>query len=310
VILTSDDWKKNIEELESLFEQSFNRKIQHGYLDWRYSKRGKDIFFSIESRQEKVVSSYSVFPIDIAVDNDIYASAISMTTMTHFDWRGKGFFQKLATEMYAYLKDKNFVAVWGFPNSNSHLAFKNKLSWSDIYEIPTLVLSLTDANYQLFALNDYIQTDNNFSLNYPKNPRDGFLRVNRTKDYLVWRYLENPVNEYQNYVLAHNGEVTSYVVTKLYQGGLDLVDIQCFDLNEAYTLFIHIIKLSINRKLSQLSCWASIHHGVHGVLERLGFKNSSPITYFGGLLLSKTDLNFDFYDYRNWYIQMGDSDIY
>jgi len=310
MILNSCAWNKTIHELELLFEQSFGRKIHPKYLEWRYSKHGKPIFFSVEYQEEKIVASYSVFPIDIAVDNDLFTSAISMTTMTHPNWRGQNLFPKLATEMYNHLKDKNFLAVWGFPNTNSHLTFKRKLSWLDIHEIPTLVLNLKNLNFRSFISDSCVSTDHDFSLTYPPAPRDGFLRVNRTKEYLIWRYLENPVNEYHNYVLAYDGKVSSYVITKQYQDGVDLVDIQCVDVNEAYILLTHIIKLSLTQKLNHLSCWASVHHNVHGVLERLGFQNSSPITYFGGLLLSQTKLNFDFYDYRNWYIQMGDSDVY
>ena len=111
-------------------------------------------------------------------------------------------------------------------------------------------------------------------------------------------------------MLSCDGRVSSYVVTKSYGDGIDLVDIQTANPEEARALLVHIAKLSLDNGVRHISCWAPTHHYVHGVLERIGFQNSSPITYFGGRELIPSATPPGWLDYKNWYIQMGDSDVY
>ena len=310
MILVKPEWASTRERLEELFLASFARPIQPGYLDWRYADNTHgDLFFSIETSPPDVVASYSLFPVALVVDAQTYATAMSMTTMTHPGWRGKGLFPKLAGELYAHASSKDLGAVWGFPNTSSHAQFIGKLGWKDIYEIPTMTLDLGKADPRLSG-SDSVSTDDSFALEYPDAPRDGLIRVNRTTPYLRWRYARNPVNAYRNFVLASEGRVSSYVVTKSFGGGLDLVDIQIAKPEEAAILLSHVAAAARDQRLTSLHCWAPTHHWVHGALERLGFQNTAPITYFAARELVVSAAPPDWRDNRRWYYQMGDSDVY
>lgn len=311
MIVKKSEWPIIREKLEVLFLESFGMPIQPGYLDWRYVDNSQEqLLFSLEIAANNPVASYSAFPVELISDGNTYRTAMSMTTMTHPFWRGRGLFQNLAAELYAQAEVQQITAVWGFPNANSHPTFNGKLGWSDIYEIPTMMLDLAKAHLEKIFFSTEVQRDDEFSFNYSELPMDGLIRVHRSKSYLSWRYARNPVNRYQNFVLSQNGKVSSYVVTKSYGDGIDLVDIQPANPEEARVLLAHIAKLSLDKGLRHLCCWAPTHHSVHGVLERLGFENSAPITYFGGRELIPTATPPGWLDYKNWYIQMGDSDVY
>ena len=311
MIVAKSDWPAMRKKLEVLFRESFGRPIPAGYLDWRYFDNGQELLmFSVEIPDRDPVASYSAFPVDLISDGKTCRTVMSMTTMTHPHWRGKGVFQKLAAELYSQAESFQISAVWGFPNASSHPTFNGKLFWSDIYEIPTMTLDLTSADTVQLALSAEVQRDDEYFLGYPDPPKDGLIRVHRSQSYLSWRYARNPVNVYQNFVLSRDGKVSSYVVTKAYGDGIDLVDIQPANPQEARALLAHIAKLSLGEGVRHIYCWAPTHHSVHSVLERLGFQNSAPVTYFGGREFIPSATPPGWLNYKNWYIQMGDSDVY
>ena len=49
---------------------------------------------------------------------------------------------------------------------------------------------------------------------------------------------------------------------------------------------------------------------MHEVLERIGFVNSTPVTYFIVKKLKKDISSKGWDNFKNWYVQMGDSDLY
>jgi GNAT superfamily N-acetyltransferase len=311
MIIVKHEWPNMCGKLESLFLQSFGRDLPTGYLDWRYSENGgKDLLFSVELADENAVASYSACPVTLECDGSHFSSALSMTTMTHPAWRGRGLFPRLAAELYQHAARSRFVAVWGFPNATSHRPFKEKLGWTDIYEIPTMTFDVASGDVGKVVVDVGVKRDDGFSMTYPEAPTDGLIRVHRSKAYLEWRYARNPSNRYRNYVLSHAGAVSSYVVAKSYGDGVDLVDIQASSPDEARALLSHVIGVSRDENVRQICCWAPTHHSLHGTLERLGFQNTAPITYLGGRKLIDGRAPNELLDFRSWYFQMGDSDVY
>ena len=311
MILSRADWPAMRGKLESLFKASFGREIHDGYLDWRYLDNGQDnILISVDVTGDNVVSSYSAFPVSLICDGVSYNAATSMTTMTHPEWQGKGAIVKLGKELYAHAESQGFACVWGFPNSRIHTLRNAMLGWSDIYEVPTMVLNLSSVDLRRLVLDGTVQRDDEFVLRYPPPLNDGLIRVKRTREYLVWRYARNPINSYKTFVLSRGDSVSSYVVIKAYMNGIDLVDIQQATPQEGRIILSHILKWCIDQGIHRVSCWAPTHHSLHAVLERFGFENAAPITYFGGRELAASVLPKDWLLYRKWFLQMGDSDVY
>ena len=308
MIVDRSDWVATLPNLEALFQESFGRPVRPSYLDWRYYANGQEkLLFAVERRNATPIASYSACPVELICNGRACATAISMTTMTHPDWRGQGLFQKLATELYTHAEAAQISAVWGFPNANSHPTFVGKLGWVDIYEIPTMVLEL---NKNPMHDSVAVREDSAFDMAYPESPKDGFIRVHRTRDYLRWRYARSPINKYRNFVISSENRVSSYIVTKKFGDGVDLVDIQVASAVEARAILAKIVNESVEEGSRTLQCWVSVYHGVHAVLERFGFVNAGPITYFGGRELVPGILPADWQDFRRWYLQMGDSDVF
>jgi GNAT superfamily N-acetyltransferase len=263
----------------------------------------------VEDAGTTLAASYSIAPVTLTRAGERMLTGLSMTTMTHPDHRGRGHFPRLANEVYAAAAHAGLRAVWGFPNANSHLPFVEKLGWEDIRQIPTLTLSVDRA--MLAGGTSEIMRDDEFALAYPERvATDDLVSVERTRDYLIWRYAQHPTNRYRVYSAATGGAVSSYIVVKAYGDGLDLVDIQCASPDETRALLAAVLRDAATEGCHRLYCWAPLHHWLHRTLERAGFTTDAPVTYLAARSLVDGEPWSDWLDQRTWYLQMGDSDVY
>lgn len=311
MIIRRNHWPILRDQLCTLFEASFNRKISVEYFDWRYFKNTSQKFhFAVFGNEGELSASYSACPIRMIYGKELFETAMSMTTMTHPNARGQGIFPKLALELYADMKVDGVSMVWGFPNANSHLTFIEKLGWRDIYEIPTLILEVANDAIAKFLPNETVVRDDDFLLEYTPVRHHDLICIEKSKQYLLWRYRRNPINTYQVFAIAESRSVKAFVISKCFGSSVDFVDIQSPNPTDALILLSSAINYWVKRGVRRYQCWAPAHHFLHGVLERLGFRNGEPVTYLGGCFLGETPLPVPWFDYKHWYIQMGDSDVY
>lgn len=294
--------------LTELFEKSFGRALDEQILRWRYLDNPmKDVLVAVQIEDNRLVANYSASPCLVCIDGKVYKTGLSMTTMTHPDYRGRGLFPQLANELYDHMNSRNYLMVWGFPNPNSHQTFNKYLGWKDIFSIPMMQLSLLE-----FKGDKCIPCcDNDFDLNYPKykNPQ-GLICVQKDKPYLRWRYRNNPGNVYQNFIIRTTDKVSSFCVTKFYLDTLDLVDFQADNPDEGEYLLRQIISLGINKGCKYIYCWAPPHHFMYSLCKRIGFQVSLHKTNFGFKPFINTEPESTVGQYVNWFIQPGDSDVY
>ena len=313
MFLTKDTYEKNIQLLAELFERSFNRKISTEFLRWRYLHNPiSDILACVSFDSKRLVANYSASPCILNIFGKLTKTGISMTTMTDPDYTGKGLFTQLAVELYQLMPEKDYNMIWGFPNRNSHLNFINRLKWVDIYEIPTMHLNLENLVKRIDVSNKEVVTDNSFELDYSTAcaGKGEMISIEKSQQYLQWRYCHNPVNNYVNFVLSQGRFITSFCVIKVYGRQLDIVDFQAVDKDQGMVLLLTAINYAMKLKLNSINCWAPRHHFFHSLCERLGFYNKEPITYFGARQLKDVGGLKQFSEFSNWYLQMGDSDVY
>lgn len=307
--LTKEEYIDYIDEIKGLFEVCFNREISSEFLKWRYVDNPlEDILVCVAIENNKIIANYSVSPIKALIDGNYEKLALSMTTMTHPDFAGKGLFTKLANSVYEKMEELNYKAVMGFPNKNSHVAFVKKLGWRDIYEIPTLRLELSDAVIKgEYNLN--VARDDEFKLDYSELLVNEKINLYSSKESLIWRFKMNPINKYKNYVIEKGGKVIASVITKEFNNDeVDIVLMNYSNVELIKDLLNYVVHTSKKNSFNYINVWSSINSSEHETLERIGFINSSPVTYFGAKVFSESSL--DAYNYCNWKIDMGVSDVY
>ena len=274
-----------------LFRQTFGKPMSEDYWKWRFIDNPiNKIMIKLMWDNETLVGHYAVSPVELIVNNEVVLTALSMTTMTHPDYAGRGIFKMLAEELYNDQSKKNDLkAVWGFPNSNSHYAFIKNLNWIDLEQIPTLSIDITKIkNTDCSDIFVVIEINQNHIDSRSKLNADNKIKVNKSVAYLTWRYINNPINKYDIFEFKNNDE--SYcAVTKVFPSFTDKnkfeVDILefCFpnDFEAILKLMNAIKKHYENYSVVRINAWIPLHDTKHILFEKMGFTNALPITYAG-----------------------------
>lgn len=169
-----------------------------------------------------MVGHYAVQRMKVIIDGKEKGAALSMNTMTHPDYQGRGIFPELAMHVYKQCEDSGIELIFGFPNENSYIGFVKKLGWYGFGKVQAWILEtiqkifLDDSPYVIKELTHF---DDRFDFFWQKAKPDCRFVVPRTGDYLNWRYFKKPGNEY--HVVAVNdssGDIKGYGVYKIYCG--------------------------------------------------------------------------------------------
>lgn len=298
-----------------LFRQSFGRELDERFWAWRFrhSPAGEGVIY-LSWDQGVLAAHYAVTSVAMRINGQDWLTGLSGTTMTHPNYRGRGLFPKLAQRTYAYMAESGMGLVWGFPNTLSHRGFVRNLQWVDIYEVPTFRLSL-QGRLSLPTLSDDVVELEEFDARFDRlwnQVKDDYpIITRRDRPYLQWRYVENPAERYR--ILAHvEGEsLRGYAVFKRYQDEIQIVDLLTVqDVNVGLGLISRIAHIALQEAAASVSLWLNITRPLHHALEKWGFGNGEPVTYFGGLALQPGLPADELYDFRNWYLTMGDSDVF
>jgi len=310
--LDRDNFQAYIPELVDLFKLCYKKKVHYyysaAYFKWRQLYNPfEETLTSVVIEQDRVVASYSGFPCLMNINNKKVMALYALNAATHPDYKGKGYFYRLAKGLTDFAKGKGYKMIIGFPNYNSHRIVVRKLGRKDIYEIPTMMVDLKENKAHLPVT---APTDNEFSLDYEQfaSPTD-LNSIQKNQAYLKWRYADNPVEDYTNFVVADGKQVTSFMVVKKYMDRLNIIDMQANIPDQCDYLLEQAVNFAHSLKLKAISTWAPRHHYFHTLCEKCGFINNSPVTYFTIKDLSDDRLKIST-NYSDWYIQSGDFNAY
>jgi len=302
-ILGKDELMERLQQFCDLYHCCFNDKIDEVIVSQRYLQNPLDeLAMCVAIDKEKIVANYSVSPSWIVSGNVRFKCALSLNTMTHPDYIGQGLFVKLASTLYGHLQENGYAMVYGFPNYISNRTFLTKLGWKNIYEYPTLELTIESSipfeKRNLRELDDVSVIPNIQSEN---------LYVDKNIDYLQWRYVEKPNVEY-HFLMTGNG---GWCVYKRYEDMYNIVELHTESVLDVNDFVGFITAKAKQNGLKKLTVWSAINSKQHLALEKLGFRNRYPITYFGAVDLGiSSSVCFDVFDHRNWLINMGDDNVY
>ncbi len=303
------------ESILELFRHSYGHDLGRDVWRWRFQDNpaGPGVIDLCWSG-DVLAAHYAVTSIRMRIEGTDWLTGLSGTTMTHPNYRGRGLFPILARRTYARMAENNVALAWGFPNAMSHRGFINDLAWADIYEVPTLRLALTERLRLPTPDNNVIQCeafDGRFDLLWDQ-VKDAFQVITcRDRQHLQWRYTDNPTERYQVIAYQNRDSILAYVVFKRYRNELQIVDLLTSQGAEPLLqLIARVVGVAREESASAVSLWLGVTHPFHHGLEKVGFVLGEPITYFGGLALQPTLRRSSLLDFRNWYLTMGDSDVF
>lgn len=303
-----------------LFKLAFGRELGVEVWKWRFIDNPSDpgrTFIHLMWDGPVLAGHYAVSPVRMNIAGEIRLTALSMTTMTHPDYAGRGIFTKLAESVYDDLQRAGYYMVWGFPNHNSHYGFVKRLAWADVYQQPMLRL-LPETLRRPTALSTRVHVMEQFDDDVDQLLKTALLAdkvwVVRSHEYLNWRYVAEPTRKYTVLGLKDEGQLKGYAVIKLYPNGTqlegDIVDILAVHDEAVYDeLVSHSLQLLFDKGVAAVNMWFNTHHPLHPLLERWGFRLAAPVIWLGARPFVENGAA-PVLDYRNWYITMGDSDVF
>lgn len=304
IFLDKSELRKKMNQFISLFEQCFTAEVSQLIVKQRFLDNPyDDILMCIAEDNGTIIANYSAVPVRLQIEGVEHKAALSLNTMTHPDYEGQGLFTRLASSLCDYMESEGYSMVYSFPNHLTNGILYSKLGWKDIYEIPTLELTLSDNNIHYFNQKLHPKTNywSSISTNTPSR-----ISVKKDDVYLKWRYQDNPYNDYEISRFGHY----CWAVHHVYEDELNLTEFHHDGSKEMiYSMISYYIHLANNLKLKKVTTWCGINTIAHSAFERIGFVNKTPIRYFSGKVLDYDGL-VDLYDYRNWNIQMGDDNVY
>jgi GNAT superfamily N-acetyltransferase len=305
---------KNDDELTTslaLFETVYRRKMSAAFYRWRFIDNpfGPPMV-ALAWDGNTLAGHYSVAPARAQVAGSTVLAAQSMTTMTHPDYRNRGIFTLLATYLYERMAEHGAKVVWGFPNTQSHYGFVQKLGWQDVGLVATMTRRISresstpnDSNVAEVDVGPWVT-----SLFETSAGSRSFPSV-KDEAYVRWRYVRNPEQTYRYF--GKPGE--ALVVTKDYDtaGGraLELVD-SVGGADAVGATMAALVGWATTRGYALVRTWASLTDALYPHLERQGFAPAEPLAYFGGRALGDFTLPPDGWTLPRWCVTMGNSDNY
>lgn len=305
--------KEDVFTILELFELVFKNKMSRDYWEWRFLDNpfNSAPYIDLMWNGDTLVGHYAVSPIQMIIDGNLSNTALSMTTMTHPEYGGKGIFTQLANSLYKRLEVENFSMVWGFPNTNSHYGFIKNLSWQNIGVIPFLSYPVDLKNNKGYnnlkvkSLDTIDGIADDFFIN-----KDKKVEINKNKSFLNWRYVQNPSHKY--YFVSIESAIFIYKIIPSWDNPnnteVDMVEVGG-EINEEVLREFIIYCVSENENLVKINVWISLFSDSYKYFEKVGFRMSSPLTYLGYRSFNDS-ITAPVEHFKNWDISFTYSDLF
>ena len=307
----------DVDEIVTLFERSFARTMTGDYYGWQFLESAAGGARSVVARVGgRIVShaGYSARACRLAGDEGLLFA--KHTSMTDPDWRGRGIYSRLLTWAHERLAETGAGLVLSWPNPMNHCIQIARDDYHDIRQItvlrrdPSSVLSPKDPPFP--------STPERFGGGYDglgrATPGSASFTYLRSAGYLSWRYSDRPDVDYFLVEERESGELRSAVVCKLYPAKepMRIMVVEWLSRPgqpEADRPFRRLEEFSEEAGLPIL-LWQNVHDRTrHRLLEKRGYVPAEPVTYFGAFPIGG-ECPEGFSDFANWYVSMGDVDVF
>lgn len=296
-------------------EHPWNRRNLKNWL-WKYKGKnpsGRSLVWVAE-KEKKIVATFSVIPLEYILNKKIVLGGCSIAMIVHPDYQNKGLIKFVADKLFenATLNKINFI--YGYPNERAYQIHKKIFLYKDVSMQNLFSRKLNKKNIVNKIKNFKIEKIYKFSKNFEefliRVKKQKKICLNRTTQFLKWRYLQRPDHKYSLFLFKNNNnKICGYVVLKIYKENKinrgHIID--CFyDKNE--NIFSEIIQFSeryfYNRGCDEITLWLQGDLNAKSKLKYFKYKiiNKRPmICKFLNKNLKKT-LNG-----KEWFFTMGDT---
>lgn len=299
-----------------MFERVFHRTMSLSYWEWRFRNcpYGPSVI-RLAWHGDSLVGHYAVATSRLAIRGAEVPAVLSMTTMTDSRYLHLGIMQRLGEEAYEECRGRGIMAVYGFPNHNSFPGFIKRLGWRDmgrVYQHTTEAHRLSGGMPPGIELVEEFPED--VGSLHERRRRSFAVTTPRTREFLQWRFVDEPLNDYPILVLRANGELRGCAVLKLYDAPDGtrghIVDMLTTEDEQAVEALLrgaaaHLLSLGAQT----VSLWSVGDPSLEAALDGLGFGElDGTEAIFGCRALDVAAEAI--YEPGAWHLTMADSDVF
>ena len=347
ILWKSKKFKKS--DLEALLrlrcQVFFNETTQSQtskWWEWQYEKNSQGpsfIYLATDIKDEAVLAGhYALISYQLKVGNQKVSAVQSLDTFVNPNYRNQGIFIGLAQETLAEATAKGIEVAFGFPNPNSFSGFVEKLSFSSpfrlyAYQRPLRMGWLTRrfSFLSFFRFFDQVRLLRPYRLKKPYElqemtciPKDwgSFidtaqarfpLLINRSEEYIRWRYLECPDRSYSLFELRRESVLVGFSVLRINQekGCLGVItDCMAVD-HESWKQLLRIsMEKIVERGAASALVYMHPDNPMAGLFRKLGFLRTKVSSAFIVRELNKSRHGTSLINPKNWFLMAGDTDYY
>lgn len=239
------------DNIRKLFELVFGKELSRERWNWLYrdNHTGVIAITLAEAEGGEIVGQSALKPVKMKVGDKIRLGMLALDSMVHPDYQRQGMFTKLTTRTYEAVTEQGTPLVYSFPNRNSHYVYAHKLGRTDLCGRLPLFVKILDVkrvlskrirNMVLLSgaaplarialglfyafrggalpagcrLEKITRFDDSVNDLWEKAAAPFEILVVRDKEYLNWRYVENPTEDYVLFVVKRHDETVGYIVLK------------------------------------------------------------------------------------------------
>ena len=311
----------------NLFEKVFKKKITEEFWNWRYgmSPFGKPIE-SLLWAENKLVGYYMINPLPMKINDHLENILLSMSMMIHPDYQGLGIqVAALAKFTFENAIQKGYNLILAFPNELSYKLHFGVLGWKDFgriteykKQINTAPNFINSTNYTVEMLKEF---NHETDLIWNKYKNEHQILIQRTSDFLNWRFIKHPKTPYENHpsyeyipFIIRNGTepVAYFVIKKFGQEKCHVVDYFGLLDNEVITIILSTAEsICIENDIHFLSFWENSEMNqttLKAISTKNGYLADNSHCFFGCKQLTTNNMLYE--QKKNFFVTMADSDVF
>ncbi|MBF0558387.1 MAG: GNAT family N-acetyltransferase [Nitrospirae bacterium] len=164
--------------------------------------------------ENKVIAHYSIMPLEMLMGGKTVRAGFGQQAVVHPAYRNLEIIKSLMDLAYAKAKAE-LSFLFAFPNDNFFLVKKQLLGWQEIDIFKAAVIDAAglkvkrDEGTEVAELSSFPKAD-------WLDRTEERISLNKTSEYLNWRFIGHPVNHYVNLGAFKGGEFVGYIVLKTF----------------------------------------------------------------------------------------------
>ncbi len=303
--------------MQTLYKETYNREFPTDRVFWmrQGNPTGPAIWpIAVEQDEYAGQSTSVIVPFR---DGDSQTKIVKMqNAMVSPKFRGRHVYSDIVQAKMDRADAAGYSYVYGFPNANSHKAFVGRYGFALICEIPSLGIKREDITeepdpgltFEVSGPSSFTVEDANLFAGFSSQVR---FRIDRTVEYLNWRY--EPASGHTYFVVRgfENGQLVSIAVAKYYEdaSGIDIVELACpTDRRHIHALLQALVAAVGDREVDGIEIWCFGGNPLVAAIAEAGFKPTGRSTSL--IWRSHPDQGAAPAVTNDFLLTMGDSDVY